>query len=171
MNQMRAVVCEGAGGADVLRVATVERPAPWPNLAQQVLIRIHAAGINRPDVLQRKGNYPVPPGTSDIPGLEVAGDIVAGDEAALREAGFKVRDVPEGHICCGSAGVYNILQPEIAGRLRTRKVGNIARIKPEIIATGNIGCMTQLRDRLGAAGQPIPVWHTMEALAMAYQGV
>lgn len=76
MDQMRAVVCEGAGGADVLRVATVERPAPWPNLAQQVLIRIHAAGINRPDVLQRSGLYAPPKDASPLLGLEVAGEVV-----------------------------------------------------------------------------------------------
>ena len=61
--------------------------------------------------------------------------ITDGPKRLLRAAGFKVRDVPEGHICCGSAGVYNILQPEIAGRLRARKVGNIERLRPQIIAT------------------------------------
>ena len=62
----------------------------------------------------------------------------------LRQAGFSVKDVPEGHICCGSAGTYNLLQPEIAGQLRARKVANIERVKPDLIATGNIGCMTQI---------------------------
>ncbi len=77
----------------------------------------------------------------------------------LKAAGFTVKDVPEGHICCGSAGVYNILQPEIAGQLRDRKVKNIERTKPDLIATGNIGCMTQL-----GKGTDIPIVHTVELL-------
>ena len=83
----------------------------------------------------------------------------------LRRAGFTVRDVPEGHICCGSAGTYNLLQPEIAGRLRARKVANIARVKPDVIATGNIGCITQI-----AAGTSIPIVHTAEMLDWATGG-
>jgi glycolate oxidase iron-sulfur subunit len=83
----------------------------------------------------------------------------------LRSAGFTVRDVPEGHICCGSAGTYNLLQPEIAGRLRARKVGNIERVKPDVIATGNIGCMTQI-----GSGTSIPIVHTAELLDWACGG-
>jgi glycolate oxidase iron-sulfur subunit len=83
----------------------------------------------------------------------------------LRDAGFVVRDVPEGHICCGSAGVYNILQPEIAGNLRARKVANIERIKPAIIATGNIGCITQI-----GAGTATPIAHTVELIDWAQGG-
>ena len=83
----------------------------------------------------------------------------------LKAAGFQVRDVPEGHICCGSAGTYNILQPEIAGRLRARKVANIERIKPDLIATGNIGCMTQI-----GKGTGIPILHTVELLDWATGG-
>ena len=62
----------------------------------------------------------------------------------LKQAGFTVKEVPEGHICCGSAGTYNILQPELANALRARKVANIERTKPDLIATGNIGCITQI---------------------------
>jgi glycolate oxidase iron-sulfur subunit len=83
----------------------------------------------------------------------------------LRDAGFSVKDVPEGHICCGSAGTYNILQPEIAGRLRARKVANIERTRPDIIATGNIGCMTQI-----SGGTSIPVVHTIELVDWARGG-
>ena len=83
----------------------------------------------------------------------------------LREAGFEVRDVPEGHICCGSAGTYNLLQPELAGRLRERKVGNIARIAPVAVAAGNIGCMTQI-----GLGTAIPIVHTVELLDWARGG-
>jgi glycolate oxidase iron-sulfur subunit len=83
----------------------------------------------------------------------------------LKAAGFTVKDPPEGHICCGSAGVYNILQPEIAGQLRQRKVRNIERTRPDLIATGNIGCMTQI-----GAGTALPIVHTVELLDWAYGG-
>ncbi|NVK33932.1 MAG: glycolate oxidase subunit GlcF [Rhodobacteraceae bacterium] len=83
----------------------------------------------------------------------------------LKAAGFGVKDVPEGHLCCGSAGTYNILQPEIATRLRDRKVGNIRKTKPDLVATGNIGCMTQI-----ASGIEIPVIHTVELLDWVYGG-
>ena len=83
----------------------------------------------------------------------------------LRAAGFTVVEVPEGHLCCGSAGTYNILQPEIAAELRERKVANIRSIRPDVVATGNIGCITQL-----ASGMDIPVAHTVELLDWAYGG-
>jgi len=83
----------------------------------------------------------------------------------LKKAGFTVKDVPEGHICCGSAGTYNLLQPEIAGQLRARKVANIERTKPDLIATGNIGCMTQI-----GQGTEIPIVHTVELLDWATGG-
>ena len=84
---MRVIEISSFGAPDVLRPA--ERPDPVPG-AGEVLIRVAASGVNRPDVLQRTGNYPVPPGASDIPGLEVAGEIVAGDAAAMAAAGFKM---------------------------------------------------------------------------------
>ncbi len=83
----------------------------------------------------------------------------------LQAAGFIVRDVPESHICCGSAGTYNILQPELAGQLRARKVANIEKTRPQIIATGNIGCMTQI-----AMATKIPIVHTIELLDWACGG-
>ncbi|MBM6596580.1 glycolate oxidase subunit GlcF [Microvirga pudoricolor] len=86
-------------------------------------------------------------------------------KALLKQAGFTVKDVPEGHICCGSAGTYNILQPEIAERLRERKVANIERVQPDLIATGNIGCMTQI-----GQGTAIPIVHTVELLDWATGG-
>jgi NADPH:quinone reductase len=85
------------GAPDVLRPA--ERAAPVAG-AGEVLIQVSASGINRPDVLQRTGNYPVPPGASDIPGLEVAGVIVNGDAAAMAEGGLKVGD----RVCALVAG-------------------------------------------------------------------
>ena len=75
---MRAIEIKQAGGPEVLQLC--ERPMPELK-AGEVLIKVHAAGVNRPDVLQRLGHYPVPPGASDLPGLEVAGEIVDGDLA------------------------------------------------------------------------------------------
>jgi len=83
----------------------------------------------------------------------------------LLAAGFDVTDIPESHICCGSAGTYNLLQPEIAVQLRDRKVGNIGRTKPDLIAAGNIGCITQI-----ATGTETPILHTVELLDWATGG-
>jgi glycolate oxidase iron-sulfur subunit len=83
----------------------------------------------------------------------------------LSKNGFVVKDVPESHLCCGSAGTYNILQPDIASRLRDRKVANIATVKPDMIAAGNIGCMIQI-----AGGTSVPVVHTIELLDWATGG-
>jgi glycolate oxidase iron-sulfur subunit len=79
-------------------------------------------------------------------------------KALLRKAGFRVVEPAEAHVCCGSAGTYNMLQPAIASRLRSRKLRNILRTKPDLIAAGNIGCITQLSD--GA----LPVVHTVALL-------
>jgi len=97
MSSMQAVEINGYGAPEVLRLAERERPVAG---AGEVLIRVTASGVNRPDVLQRTGNYPVPPGASDIPGLEVAGVIDSGDAAALAEAGLKVGD----RVCALVAG-------------------------------------------------------------------
>ncbi|MEA2904422.1 MAG: glycolate oxidase iron-sulfur subunit [Alphaproteobacteria bacterium] len=83
----------------------------------------------------------------------------------LSKLGFVVKDVPEAHLCCGSAGTYNILQPDIAGRLRQRKVGNIEKVKPDVIAAGNIGCISQI-----AAGTAIPIVHPVELIDWATGG-
>ncbi|WP_291687173.1 glycolate oxidase subunit GlcF [Bradyrhizobium sp.] len=83
----------------------------------------------------------------------------------LSKNGFVVKDVPESHLCCGSAGTYNILQPDIANKLRDRKVANIAMVKPDMIAAGNIGCMVQI-----AGGTSVPVVHTVELLDWATGG-
>ena len=83
----------------------------------------------------------------------------------LSKSGFVVKDVAESHLCCGSAGTYNILQPDIAQRLRDRKVANIASVKPDMIAAGNIGCMIQI-----AGGTSVPVVHTIELLDWATGG-
>lgn len=116
--------------------------------------------------------------TLDLPQLEKNGTVVAyhsacslqhgqkitlQPKALLRAAGFTVRDPAEGHLCCGSAGTYNILQSEIADELKTRKVKNIEATKPDVIAAGNIGCLTQI-----GSGTKIPIHHTIQLLEWAY---
>jgi glycolate oxidase iron-sulfur subunit len=91
--------------------------------------------------------------------------VISQPRDLLRKAGFAVIEVPEGHICCGSAGTYNMLQPALSQQLRERKVANIERTKPDVIATGNIGCIQQI-----AAGTDIPIVHTVELLDWAYGG-
>ncbi|TPP10034.1 glycolate oxidase subunit GlcF [Rhizobium glycinendophyticum] len=118
--------------------------------------------------------------TLDLPAGETRGMTVAYHSACslqhgqkvtmapkllLKAAGFTVKDPPEGHLCCGSAGTYNIMQPEISARLKARKVKNIESTRPDIIAAGNIGCMTQIGSATG-----IPVVHTVELLDWAYGG-
>lgn len=91
--------------------------------------------------------------------------ITALPKQLLEKTGFEVMDVPEGHLCCGSAGTYNLMQPELAGRLLERKTGNIQSLKPDVVAAGNIGCMVQLR-----GGLDVPVVHTVELLDWATGG-
>jgi glycolate dehydrogenase iron-sulfur subunit len=85
--------------------------------------------------------------------------------ALLEQAGYTLTDIPEGHLCCGSAGTYNILEPELSGELRDRKLKNIEAIKPDVIVTGNIGCMSQLK-----SGTDVPFVHTVELLDWATGG-
>ncbi|RUL96048.1 glycolate oxidase subunit GlcF [Rhizobium chutanense] len=91
--------------------------------------------------------------------------ITLAPKQLLKAAGFSVRDPAEGHLCCGSAGTYNIMQPEISAALKARKVRNIEATKADIIATGNIGCITQI-----ATGTGMPILHTVELLDWAYGG-
>ncbi len=118
--------------------------------------------------------------TLDLPRQEAKGVTVAYHSACsmqhgqkitmvpknlLKAAGFTVRDPAEGHLCCGSAGTYNILQSDISEQLKARKVKNLEATKAEVIATGNIGCITQI-----ATGTKIPILHTVELLDWAYGG-
>jgi glycolate oxidase iron-sulfur subunit len=82
----------------------------------------------------------------------------------LERAGYRVIEIPEAHLCCGSAGTYNLLQPDIADRLRDRKSENIARTGADVVAAGNIGCIAQL-----ASASEVPIVHTVELLDRAYR--
>ena len=133
-----------------------------PEAAAAAKVAALAADIS--EVLTRFGYAP----SRVAPGITVAyhaacslqhgQKITAEPKALLKAAGFTVKEPAEGHICCGSAGTYNLLQPEIAGQLKARKQAKIARTGAALIASGNIGCLTQLGD--GA----VPAVHTVELL-------
>lgn len=91
--------------------------------------------------------------------------ITAAPKDLLRRAGFEVVEPADAHLCCGSAGTYNLLQPEISGQLRTRKIATLEARKPDVIAAGNIGCLMQIR-----SGTGIPVVHTVSLLDWATGG-
>ena len=162
----------GAGGLDAIVVNTsgcgtavkdygfVFRNDPLREDAE----RIAALALDVSEFLTRIDYAP----TREPPGLTVAyhaacslqhgQGIIAEPKALLRRAGFTVVEPAEPHICCGSAGTYNLLQPDIAARLRARKLGYLHATRPNLIAAGNIGCITQL------SGDGIPVMHTIELL-------
>src|SRR6201996_6018827 len=126
------------------------------------------SGLAR-DILEYLAGLPLKATTSPMPHLVVAYHSACSlqhgqrinrqPKELLAKLGFEVKDVPDGHLCCGSAGTYNILQPDIARRLRDRKVGTIERLRPDVIAAGNIGCITQI-----AAGTALPTVHTVELI-------
>jgi glycolate oxidase iron-sulfur subunit len=134
-------------------------PAPWPDRADAV----SAIAMDVTSYLEQIGYR----ATRPSPGLRVAyhaacslqhgQKITAAPKNLLRAAGFDVMEPRDAHLCCGSAGTYNIMQPDIAGRLRARKLETIAALQPDLIAAGNIGCLTQL-------GGDLPAIHTVELL-------
>jgi glycolate oxidase iron-sulfur subunit len=136
--------------------------------------RISAMARDVSEVVGELG-LPAGPGHVGLPAMTVAyhsacalqhgQKITSAPKDLLASAGFKVMDIPEAHLCCGSAGTYNLLEPEIAEKLRDRKVANIERVRPDVIAAGNIGCMTQI-----ASGTRRPVLHTVELLDWATGG-
>jgi glycolate oxidase iron-sulfur subunit len=135
-------------------------PSPWRERAEIVA----GLAMDITEYLTRIGYAPTRP----APGLTVAyhsacslqhgQQIVAEPKTLLKRAGFAVVEPAEAHICCGSAGTYNLMQPEIATELRARKLGNIAATRPDLVAAGNIGCITQL------SGGGLPVVHSVELL-------
>jgi glycolate oxidase iron-sulfur subunit len=137
-----------------------DRAAKVAGLAKDISEYLHSAGLI-PDLAAKELAVTYHSACS----LQHGQKITSAPKALLQKAGFTVADVPEGHICCGSAGTYNLLQPEIAVQLRDRKLANIATTKPDVIAAGNIGCMTQI-----ASAAKVPVVHTVELLDWATGG-
>ena len=91
--------------------------------------------------------------------------VTAAPKALLAQAGFTVREPRDAHLCCGSAGTYNILQSEIAGRLRERKAADLEATRPDVICAGNIGCLVQI-----AGATDVPIVHTVQLLDWATGG-
>jgi len=120
---------------------------------------VHSLGIEAPTPRRYRVAY------HDPCSMQHGQKVTEEPRALLRAAGFEVVDVPEKHFCCGSAGTYNLLQPDMAEALGQRKAAHIESTAPEIVATGNIGCMTQLGRYLGK-----PVVHTAELLDWATGG-
>jgi glycolate oxidase iron-sulfur subunit len=134
---------------------------------------VEAAGRAR-DILEFIAEVGLPPVTNPrnlavayhaACSLQHGQGVVTAPARLLAEAGFDVRPVREGHLCCGSAGVYNILQPKLATALRDRKAANIARTGAAVVAAGNIGCIAQLAPALSA-----PIVHPVELLDWATGG-
>ncbi len=146
---------------EVLAELMPEAPAPAPQPARAGIAGVDAA-------------RPVP-GAAGPPGLRVAyhaacslqhgQKVKASPKRLLAAAGFEVVEPADSHLCCGSAGTYNLMQPVISGQLKARKVRTLEAKTPDIIAAGNIGCMMQI-----ASGTPIPVVHTVELLDWATGG-
>ncbi|MBI0433276.1 glycolate oxidase subunit GlcF [Roseomonas sp. KE0001] len=137
-----------------------EEPEPWA--ARAALVAARARDVS--EVLLQFGYAP----SRAAPELTVAyhaacslqhgQKITSAPKQLLARAGFTVKEPAEGHLCCGSAGTYNLMQPEIAGALKARKLENIGRTGAAVIASGNIGCLTQL------GSGPLPAIHTVELL-------
>jgi glycolate oxidase iron-sulfur subunit len=158
-----AVIVNASGcGTTLKNYGFMFRTEPDPQRAKAEAVAAKALDIT--EFLTRFGYAP----TREPPGLTVAyhsacslqhgQQVTAEPKDLLSRAGFDVVEPAESHICCGSAGTYNLLQPEIAGRLRERKLGNLKATQPDLIAAGNIGCITQL------SGDGLPVVHTVELL-------
>jgi len=135
-------------------------PPPWRVRAE----RIAGMTLDISQYLTRIGYQPTraPSGLTvayhSACSLQHGQGVNAEPRALLRQAGFTVREPIEPHLCCGSAGTYNLLQPAIAARLRERKLENLQALRPDLIAAGNIGCIKQL------SGDGVPVLHTVELL-------
>jgi glycolate oxidase iron-sulfur subunit len=103
--------------------------------------------------------------------LQHAQGVRAQPRALLAQIpGLELVEIPESAICCGSAGIYNLVQPATANELGDRKAGFIAPIRPDVVATGNPGCLLQIQTALARAGQPTPVMHTMQVLDASIRG-
>jgi glycolate oxidase iron-sulfur subunit len=143
--------------------AYAEKAAWAASLARDVTEVVAILGLNKRSGVSLAGDRRV--AYHSACSMQHGQRLHAEPKALLAAAGFEPLEVPEGHLCCGSAGTYNILQPKLAAALRERKLVNIASTRPNLVATGNIGCIVQL-----ASGSPVPVVHTVELLDWATGG-
>jgi glycolate oxidase iron-sulfur subunit len=123
----------------------------------ELLARLDLAGVRAPE--------PLTVAYHAACSLQHGQKVTRAPKALLEAAGFAVKEPAEGHLCCGSAGTYNLLQPAIAAELGRRKAARIEALSPDVIAMGNIGCMTQI-----ATATRLPVVHTVELLDWASGG-
>jgi glycolate oxidase iron-sulfur subunit len=134
---------------------------------QDVSVFLDSLGIEEPPPLPEPFNLAY----HDACHLAHAQGVTEAPRRLLRRVpNLTLVPISEAELCCGSAGIYNIEQPEIAHRLGRRKAQHILDAMPQAVVTGNIGCKVQLRVHLTALGQPLPVWHTLEVLDRAYHG-
>jgi glycolate oxidase iron-sulfur subunit len=169
-----AVVINAAGCGSGIREygllfageADRDAAAEFAARAKDVSLFLHELGLIAPPPLPA----PVRLAYHDACHLAHAQRITAEPRNLLRAVpGVTLLEVPEGELCCGSAGTYNIEQPELAREIGERKARNIRATGAQAVAAGNIGCIMQIRNHLAALGAPLPVWHTVEVLDMAYR--
>jgi glycolate oxidase iron-sulfur subunit len=168
-NGLDAIVINASGCGTTIKdygfmlrndAAWAEKSAKVAALAKDVTEVLRDLGI-RPD----GSAAPLTVAYHSACSLQHGQKITALPKQLLTQAGFTVRDVPEAHLCCGSAGTYNLLQPDLAGQLRDRKVQNIRSVEPDAVAAGNIGCLVQI-----GSGIDVPVLHTVQLLDWATGG-
>ena len=137
-----------------------EKAARVSRLAKDISEYLETLDLGEPDVPSRlKVAYHA------ACSLQHGQQVTSAPKTLLSRAGFTVSEPAESHLCCGSAGTYNMLQPGISRQLRDRKVNNIEAVGADLIAAGNIGCLTQI-----GSGPDLPVVHTVELLDWAYGG-
>ncbi|MBK8050863.1 MAG: 2-hydroxy-acid oxidase [Anaerolineales bacterium] len=144
-----------------------EAAAAFGRKAQDITVFLDQLGVKPPPPLPE----PIRIAYHDACHLAHAQGVTAPPRRLLNAIpNVTVVEIPEGELCCGSAGTYNMEQPELAAQIGERKARHIIATGAHAVATGNIGCMTQIRTQLAALGKPIPIWHTVEVLDAAYAG-
>jgi glycolate oxidase iron-sulfur subunit len=150
-----------AGAADE------DRARSFAQRVKDVSVFLDALGLITPPPLVE----PLSVAYHDACHLAHAQRVTSQPRTLLRQIGnLQVLEIAESDLCCGSAGVYNLEQPELAQQIGERKARNILVTQAQAVVTGNIGCITQIASHLQALGQPRPVWHTMQLLDQAYGG-
>ncbi|MBY6003794.1 glycolate oxidase subunit GlcF [Salipiger bermudensis] len=138
---------------------------PEAEVTSRNLAKAEIAGTDMAEAPGAEGSGPIRVAYHAACSLQHGQKIKTHPKALLKGAGFEVVEPADSHLCCGSAGTYNLLQPEISGQLKARKVRTLEAKQPDIIAAGNIGCMMQI-----GSGTEVPVVHTVELLDWATGG-
>ena len=167
--ELDAIVTNTSGCGAVIRdYGHIFRNDPqWAERAQSVaaLVRDISEVVVELGLGEVENSFDLKVAYHDACSLQHGQKIKEAPRLLLEQAGFEVVEVPEGHLCCGSAGTYNMLQPRFAEELLKRKTEKVELVKPQVVAAGNIGCIEQLQQ-----GLDIPVVHTVELLDWATGG-